>query len=231
MPTSLKWLHRVGYVTTTIFAILLFVIGYIVISQAVQDAQRAAEQREASRTHMGPLRRSADTTSFGPNWAVYFSPLPSINDLHGNGLRFVALPSLDHIAYAFSLSLSDSASEAEGQLHVSVLSSPYFMEGPDDVRPVESVQRINFTASREAGQALFDRIDALTRTYSGEGGIDCLDGTSVAYERLRGTDIWSDSGRCEAAYFRLASIVQSFVREHVQSPLVPTGEAWHKFPG
>lgn len=222
VPSWRKWLHRIGYVTTTFFVLLLCFVAYQFAKIKIEDSRREAEQVAESQTTAGPLRKNAREEWVRPILIGHLAELTPLNELNGNGFRFVAMPSFDGAAYAFSLSLKPGAAQAEGQLHV--------ITRVRETGTENAVQLLDIEAPRNEVEAFFRRIDALTRNYPGEGGYGCLDGTSVGYERVVGATIWSGEGNCEPVYRNLKNAVQAFVQAHVDSPLVPTQEGWsHAF--
>ncbi|MEH3106499.1 MAG: hypothetical protein PGN09_04200 [Sphingomonas fennica] len=171
---------------------------------------------EESRTHEASLQQSGN--AFIREFVVKFLvKLPPIQDLHGDGLRFIAMPSFGTSEYALAVSLRSKASGAAGTLVV--------LDKTNDV-PRYSHRR--FSMPTATYRALVADIDRLTDSWPGDAD-DCWDGSPVAFERVRGTRVTSGLGNCSPHYGQLKLRVLNVVRRSAPGPDLPTENDWHRF--
>jgi hypothetical protein len=195
-PRLLKWLHRFGYVATVIILLELVLISYSAIGEWWRWRGIRAELIEQTRTHESPLPAVEHD-----NVAKLLRPLPALNALNGNGLRFAAMPYFGGVIHALTLSHAEGPGPAEGFIAVTTL-----QEGKNMVH----IQR--FTVPQADYSHFTTQFDRLTDGWSGAGDGVCLDGTEIAFERVRGTRTTSGRGNCEAHYNEVRLLVQRLVR-------------------
>ncbi|MGH6617577.1 hypothetical protein, partial [Sphingomonas sp.] len=111
------WLHRIGYLTTAVVIVELGVIGFVVGREWLRHRQISAMLVERSRTHEAPIREEGEPHVRGAAVEL-LARLPPLRALHGDGLRFVAMPSFGTSDYALALSLPPKAAAADGVLVV-----------------------------------------------------------------------------------------------------------------
>jgi hypothetical protein len=216
-PARLQWLHRVGYVTTTLVAIqILFIIGAICWDEW-DEARRTRSWWEWSKTQEGPLKR--DTRLPNDDLLDYLRQLLPIASLHGDGFHFVVTPSFSQSDYAFTLSLRQGAKSAKGSLYVLGSRTPEAV-----------VQPRAFTVPAWDYRRYADVMDRLTDGWPGadEG---CTDGAPVAFERIRGERVTSGRGNCSPHYGRIKRLNLALIRRFAPGPDLPTERDWYRpFP-
>jgi hypothetical protein len=203
---AMKWLHRVGYVTTAIVAILALRMVQLAW-QGHREMQRTeAIAREESRTREGALTAEREATAVG-----LAAGLPKPEALAGDGFRFVAMPSFGDQWYALAVWKPKDSNEAAGML-IGWVRDP--RENTETPREPQS-----FAMPAAAYAAMMTSFDRLADGWPGDGTM-CLDGTPVAFERVRGARIVSGSGSasCTDHYKALSAIVLRGVK-----PFAPLG--------
>lgn len=211
----LRWLHRIGYLTTALIGAELLAIGFFATRGWLQEREMSAARIEESRTQEGPLRANGDRFVRGS--AVYlFGQLPPVSTLRGDGLRFVAMPSFNRTHFAIAISLPrPDATQAQGVLERFDQQNSYSPLG----------RRQQFQMPAPAYHSLVTKMDRLTDGWSGEANW-CLDGTPTAFERVRGQRVTSGIGNCERHYEQVAALVWNYMRRYAPSDDLPTRADW-----
>ncbi|MES2253722.1 MAG: hypothetical protein V4559_01630 [Pseudomonadota bacterium] len=207
-PRFLKWLHRIGYICTALVAVELAVVTYFDVWATLERHKAIAMQMEDTRTREGPLTGGnlvrADALAL-------LKPLPPLTALGRDGLRFVSMPQLSRFYYA--LSLASSSGDAEGVLIVT--------ERLESGKTNPTAQ--HFTMSRAAYTALMADLDRQTDGFAGiDSGNFCMDGTAIAFERIRGRHITSGigNGGCFPHYRAISDKVRAAIL-HIVTPSGP----------
>lgn len=210
------WLHRIGYVTTALIVAQLLAIAFYGTRAWLEKRKADAEQIEATRTHEGPLQSMGDRWVRGS--AIHLlGKLPPLRQLHGDGIRFVAMPSFNRSHFAVAISLPKSAAdEAQGVLMRFDQENDYAPFGERQFRIPSSVYR-----------SLVARTDKLTDGWQGYSDY-CLDGTPIAFERIRGPRITSGIGNCHQHYEQLGSLMWSHLRKFAPGDDLPDSGDWHE---
>jgi hypothetical protein len=214
----LKWLHRIGYVATALVAMELIGIGALVLHFWWQERERVARWVELTRTHEGPLR--SDTVRYRPDEIDLIETLPPLSSLGGDGLRFVAMPSLRGPSYAYALTVPAVGARATGVINI----FPRFLE--QGVSSASAVS-IKFTMPKASAKKLLAKVDASTRDWAGEDA-PCLDGTSVAFELVTNAGISSGAGNaaCSEHYGALSLLALKPVQSIIPAAMRPGGRSW-----
>lgn len=212
----LTWLHRLGYWTTAIVIIELAFVGYVGGREWLRHRDLTAKLIEDSRTHETPLREDDEPYVRG-SAVKLLAILPPLTALHGNGLRFVAMPSFGTSDYALAVSLPSGALYASGVLTV--------IDKTNEKRAASTRQ---FRIPSAAYQRLVTELDHLADGWPGDG-VQCLDGAPAAFERVRGTRITSGIGNCSPHYDRIKLLVLNSVRRFAPGPDLPTEDDWHRY--
>lgn len=211
----LLWAHRVGYVTTALIAAELLAIVFFGARGWFENREMRAARIGESRTHEGPLRAADDGIVRG-SAAYLLGQLPPLEALHGDGVRFVAMPSFNQAHFAVAISLpKPNASVAEGIV----------VRFDQDNRYGPLGQR-QFRMPASAYRSLTAKLDTLTDGWPGEA-IWCLDGTPTAFERVRGTRVTSGIGNCELHYQHVSQLMWNYLHRFAPGDDLPTGGSWH----
>lgn len=212
----LIWLHRLGYLTTAIIVIELGIVGSILGREWLQNRELHAKLIDNSRTQATPVR--ADDDPYVRGSAVkLFAKLPPLRALHGDGLRFVAMPSFGTSDYALAVSLPSAAPYASGTLIVI-----------DKTNNSGTASTRKFRVPSAAYQRLVADLDRLTDGWPGDDD-QCLDGAPAAFERVRGARVTSGIGNCSPHYDRVKLLVLNAIRRFAPGPDLPTEDDWHRF--
>lgn len=208
------WLHRVGYLTTAIVAVELAFIGYLAGAEWLHRYRVETRAIEVSRTHAGPLR--TDGTEYARGRAIDFlRPLPSLQSMPGDGLRFVAIPSFGSIDYGVIISRGKTGREKVNAVLIGV--------GDD---PSGSFER-HFTIPQAEYDRFAVQFDALVDGWPGDiYDAGCLDGTITAFERKRGGKVSSGIGNCSPHYQEIRRLMRDIVSRFAPGKDVPTTDAW-----
>ncbi len=212
----LRWLHRIGYVTTALIVVQLLAIGYFGTRGWLEERELRAARIAETRTNEGPLQPTDD------RWvrasAIYLlERLPPLEALNGDGIRFVAMPSFNSSHFAVAISLPDpAAAEAQGVLSTFAAQEKY--------APLSERQ---FRMPATAYRSLAARFDELTDGWPGHWSM-CLDGNPVAFERVRGRRITSGSGNCHSHYDQVSELIWVYLRRFVPGDDLPTRGDWQR---
>lgn len=216
-PVRLKWLHRVGYVTTTLVAVQILLIVGVICWEQWETVRRFQLLREWSKTQEGPLKH--DDRLPVDDLSAYLKRLPPTAGMNGDGFRFVVAPSFSQSDYAFSLSLKRGASQADGHLYT-FASRTHALTGPSRAFAVPAWDYRRYA-------------DAMDRLTDGWPGADegCTDGAPVAFERIRGARVTSGRGNCSSHYDRIKRLNLALIRRFAPSSDLPTEKDWYRpFP-
>jgi hypothetical protein len=210
----LKRLHRIGYVTTALIIAELAAIAFFAARGWLENREMRAARMEVTRTHEGRLRR-VDRDTVNGNAVYLFGRLPDLGTLHGDGLRFVAMPSFNQTHFAIAISLpKPDASEAEGVL-----------ERFDQRNAYAPLGQRQFRIPATAYRSWMSELDKLTDGWPGEGNW-CLDGTPSALERVRGRRITSGIGGCGQHYDAVALLVWNYLSKFAPGDDLPKRGDW-----
>lgn len=213
----LRWLHRVGYLTTALILVQLIFVAVVAGRGWLRDREMRASLVEESRTHETPLLPTGDRYVRG-GAIERLGKMTPLADLHGDGFRFVAMPSFGTTEYGVVLSLPlPDADHATGVLTTFAKSGKGL------------VQHRTFNIPADEYRKLTSQIDNLTDGWPGNGDDLCLDGTPAAFERVRGTRITSGVGNCSKHYEQLKALVLAPVRRFAPGNDLPTENDWHRF--
>lgn len=212
----LAWLHRIGYVTTIIVAVEAVGLGFLAWNLWENVYRAEARTAQESRTRDGSfsirdgdlLRRDA---------ARSLAPLPPLSSMAGNGFRFAAMPSFSDRWFSAALYLPRDSNEAEGVLAT--------LLGDDEKARTLSVVKFSVPRARYLG--FIQRIDALADGWAGDRDL-CMDGTTVAFERVNGARITSGIGNaiCSKHYGEISASVLSLLRQYGPRDILPSESDW-----
>jgi len=211
------WLHRIGYVCTIIvLAELLAVVGLTAWAWREQHLSDVARMHE-TQTQEGPLagRDILERSAMGP-----MNLLMPRTALRGEGVRFVAMPQLSPTWYAVEL-----AGAGQGPVPVTVI---VIHRNPHDDGFVPVT--MPFAVSRETYAKLTAALDRLTDGYAGHAWDMCLDGTVVAFERVRGSRITSGIGNiyCGGTHYgEISALFLPVVCDHAGLENPPKDIGWY----
>ena len=216
---SPKWLHRVGYVMTLIVAVGLMLLSIPLFRLWQHDREWLAAARERTRTHQGPIIADTNPDRYRPDEFDVVSTLPA---LRGDGLRFVAMPSLRGRWYAISVSTISNADRATGMIRV-------FSRSDNERGDMALRDTINFWMRPQAVEQLVADAASLTNNWGGER-TPCFDGTGVAFELSRSGSITSGMGNsaCSEHYGQLSQIVLQRFETLIPIEERPTDVNWRK---
>ena len=205
-PRTMTWLHRIGYVTTPLVAILLaavlFSLGVGIWRGWVQQQQALDQPR--------PLVLDDEYQEFS---RFLLAQLPPIAAIRPDGIRMLVEPSLTGRGYAIAVTQSNARADARGTLIVTTaLGARTGQQRTDFVIPAEEYRQT---------MAGFDREMANVKRRREM----MLDGVSVAFERVRGDSVVSGHGN-DAYPKRLAALIYQLLRRHVSAPPLPDLADW-----
>jgi hypothetical protein len=213
-PRWLRVLHRVGYVTTALVLLEILFVAFLATRGWLHERQIRSAQIEDSRTHEGPLR-AADDDIVRAGATYLFAQLPPLAALHGDGLRFLAMPSFNRSHFAVVIYLpKPDAKEAEGVLSRFDSQNNYAPLGKRRFRLPVSTYR-----------SLATKMDKLTDDWPGDSGF-CLDGTPTAFERVRGRRVTSGIGNCDQHYEQVGSLMWNYLQQFAPGEDVPSRGDW-----
>lgn len=212
----LIWLHRLGYLTTAVIAIELGIVGSVLGREWLRNRELHAKLVDDSRTQETPVQENGEPYVRG-SAVKLFAKLPPLQALHGDGLRFVAMPSFGTSDYALAVSLPSGAPYASGTLIVI-----------DKTNESRTPSTREFRVPSPAFQRLVAELDRLTDGWPGNDD-RCLDGTPAAFERVRRARITSGIGNCSPHYDRVKFLVLNAMRRFAPGPDLPTEDDWHRF--
>jgi hypothetical protein len=215
-PTWRRWLRRIGLVIAGLILVGMVALGGIAAVVWVDDRMVSARLAEQSRMHEGPLAPNGDPHVRG-RLIELLATLPPIEQLGGNGLRFVAMPSFGTTEYALAVFRPDGAEEAAGVL----ITLPKTEK--------ETASERLFTVPADAYAALTNEIRWLPEDWQGEDSFPCLDGTPVAFELVREGRITSGAGNCSDHYRHVSLLVLDAVRRFAPGDDLPAEYDWHRF--
>lgn len=174
----------------------------------------ASHYIESSRTHDGALR--ADGRIYPRGVAIdLLTHLPALDALKGDGIRFVAMPTWGRTYYAVAFTgPAGRAAQASGLL----------VEIERDGR---SIVRRRFSPPTADYHRITTRFDTLVDGWPGDG-LDgsCLDGTTAAFERIRGSRIVSGIGHCSPHYAQVRGMMLDIVRKFAPGGDLPVDISW-----
>ncbi len=206
-PRWLKWLHRIGYVTTIIVLIQILGIATFITIQLLKDYKIQNALRKQSSTHERPLLVNDDS-----NMSQLLRLLPSLDTLQGNGFRFVADPDWFHKDYALALYLpAPNGSRAKGVIIIKEGSNP-------------SIKQHNFTIPANAYRTLVKNIDKKTDSWKGSTMI-FFHYTTTAFERVRGKKVTSGIGQ-GYPYTEIQSLILTTLKEYAPNDDLPKNPDW-----
>lgn len=206
-----------GYVTTVLILLQLLLIGFLFTRSWLHERQMRAARIEETRTHETPLL----PTSYRRSAIELLNTLPSLKSLRGDGLRFVAMPSFGTYHYAIAISLSPGATEAQGVLKA-------FDSRSWSPVSERTVSERTFAMPAQAYRSLVRKMDKMTDGWPGEATY-CLDGSPMAFERVRGQRVTSGIGNCSEHYERLELLMLNYIRRFAPGNDLPTKSDWHRF--
>jgi hypothetical protein len=208
-----KLLHRIGYVTTALILAAVLYVAFLTTRGWLKERQ-LSPVREVSRTHEGPFQATRDDM-VGTGAAYLFGQLPALEALHGDGVRFVAMPSFNRSHFAVSIDMpTPNSAEAEGVI--------WRFDSHNNYAPLGHRQ---FHMPAPAYRSLAKKIDTLTDGWTGKADM-CLDGTPIAFERARGPRITSGIGNCELHYEQIGQLVWNYLRRFASAEDLPTTGDW-----
>ena len=171
-PRLSKLLHRIGYACTVIVVLEILAFGGLAVADWLQYRRDMAERLDETRGHDGPLATHG-REDLAADAIPLLALLPPRAAFANGGLRFAAMPGLGWHWYA--VSLRDTAEAIEG---MAVTVEP---KGNSFANPLTT----QFTVPRDADARLMEKLDVLDDGYAGDTKGFCMDGTEIAFERIR----------------------------------------------
>lgn len=209
----LLWLQRIGYVTTALVVVVGLTIAFLVTREWLHDRKMVAAAVEESRTQQNPIRTRKDDILRG-SAAFLLGKLPSLDALHGDGFRFVAMPSFNRSHFAVAIFMpKPNADAARGVVSL--------FDGQNDYAPLSQRQ---FQMPAAAYRSLAAKLDAMTDGWPGDSTMN-LDGTPAAFERVRGRRVTSGIGNNDH-YDRVAKLVWNYLNRFAAGKDLPTRDDW-----
>jgi len=210
----IKWVHRIGYATTILVIVEVIWIGRLAFVQWHEDSRMRASVIEESRTHEGPL--TVEEPRFRPDYLDLLENMPPLPAAPRQGLRFVAMPSLRGLWFAYSITIEPQSKRGNGTLLAYKQSDG------------TSVFERHFSISAAAGRRYLAAFDNLTRGWKGSLHSLCLDGTGVAFELRSTSRVTSGRGNsaCDAHYGAVARLALAPVRSLIPKEYRPDGADW-----
>jgi hypothetical protein len=209
----LRWLHRIGYATTALVVAELLLISFFATRTWLQAREVRAAQIESTRSHEAALQAKGDDIVLG-SAAYLLRQLPPANALHGDGIRFVAMPSFNraHVAVAIFMPQPDAA-EAQGIL--------LRFDEQKNYAPLSTRQ---FQMPAAAYRSLVAKMDKLGDGWPGDSGF-WMDGTPTAFERVRGRRITSGLGN-SPHYEHVAILMWNYLHRFAPGDDLVTRSDW-----
>ena len=172
------------------FKITSLVAGAIALVEAASMIYNPTWRH--SRTQQGPL--AVVHSQYYVSAGEIVSVLPKLDQLGGDGFRFVADAFKSRRTYALAVGKPKGLTNAQGVLVVLD-------------RKTGRDQAYQFEVPSGEYDRLMKRLDRTIDWWIGEG-VNCLDGTSVAFERVRGTGVVSGEGNagCSEHYGAISAI-------------------------
>ena len=207
----LKWIHRIGYVTTLAVLTELAFAGYLATWDWRQNHEFREREIEESRTHETPLSLADDPYGIR---AILLGSLPPRDTLHGDGLRFFVAPALRRTDYTVAISHPQAdASQASG-----------ILARIDHYGQARSYLKFSMPAA--AYRSFVAKFDELADDWPGDY-TDCLDGIGIDFERVRGNRVTSGRGNvCLDHYRELSALVNNTIREYAPVDNMRPGSEW-----
>jgi hypothetical protein len=211
----LKWLHRIGYVTTALVVAELIAISGAALYEWHRQWAFEVNARESSKTHEGPLTVRSFEAEFV---ARIMAPLPPLKSLQGDGYRFVAAPSFGPHVFGLAIRRAPNSTQAEGDLLV------YPQDRGEIGKPVSR----HFVIPASAYAAWMQRIDKAADGWPGSTKSRCLDGTGAAFERVRGQRVTSGIGNsaCDDHYRQISQATLELMQRYAPGPDLPRDSEW-----
>lgn len=214
VPRWRRWLHRIGYLTTVLIALELLFAGFLQSRELLRRREISVALVEDSRTHETPLQLSSHHNgSDGAIWLL--NRLPPLRSLNSNGFRFAVMPTFGEYNYAIALTLSPNGQTAEGSLNAF------------DVETSRLVSHRRIAMPSGDYRALVSSLDTMTDAWPGDD-TECLDGSVMAFGRVRAHRVTSGIGNCSAHYERIKLLTLNYMRKFAPGPDLPPENDWHR---
>jgi len=218
-PLLLRWLHRIGYLTTGLVVLLALWAAYIALEFPLpghkQDWDGNLVQQELEKASERFTRSGGDAV---------LAALPSRSEMAGSELRIVVMPSFSDWFGVGLYRRSDGTAAGILSRHQQPSWNP-----DDPLKPVE-IGRYSFQISAEEYHRFHSWFDRWLRKYGRDNGrYACLDGTPIAFERVQGSKIVSGMGNCERHYELIKQYTLAFVKRHVPQAPLPADANWHEY--
>lgn len=204
------WIHRIGYVTTPVVAIIL--LSLLVVTGV--SLQHDLKSRQQSLDQPRALTFDEDYEELS-RWLL--AQLPALSVIRPDGIRMLVQPSLTGRSYAVMLTRPDDRADARGTL----IATTAFA---DTSASTTNQQRVDFVIPAVEYAQTMAALDNETASFKGTPD-RILDGVSVSFERVRGNTVLSGSGN-DAYRNRLAALIYQLLRRHVAAPPLPDLADW-----
>ncbi len=210
-----RWLHRLGYLTTTIVILQLMAGSIVLLVSWSNERQRAALTRERTRTHVGmPPQAMRDLQPWDGERLAGLPPMGS------DSLRFFAYPALRDPSFAIALDVPSNGRRAIGRIVI-------FPDEARDETANIAPRIIDFTLSRDGGNRLLRDAAARTDGWAGDTTA-CLDGTSVAFRlSVQGSRSWGKgNAACSDHYRALDELILHRLGPAIPADVRPADGKW-----
>ena len=208
LRTVLRWSL---WILGGVIASLLLLIGYLEASQRYNRYVLEQSLKEKTMTMEMPFQIMNSSTR--TEALSLLNQLPNLSELGGDGVRIAVMPAL--LLNRYTIAVLMPSQDAPHALGVS-----YHIIDDGKVRWIEEFR---FNLPVDAYRVLVSGIDARTDGWLGEADF-CLDGTVLAFERVRGSLVTSGLAHCGTHAAELRRFVLDGLRQYAPSGSLPPPE-------
>jgi hypothetical protein len=219
------WQHWARRIIAIVTLISLAVCIVVVMEWERERPFRSIEITETKTAH-GRLKVRSEPGIPGDLESI-LKQLPSLEQMNGNGLRMIFMPFNGFAHYAITLTPFAAGKNANAQLFVFERSSiPPQNKSTEEVR----VLRYDLKIPLSELQVFLKDFDARVDQYRGESdGRDYVDGSPIAFERIRGSQIVSGSGNDQKHYRTLSNQALRLMMRFGPTGVMPTEGDWRRY--
>ncbi|RZF59059.1 hypothetical protein EWE75_23825 [Sphingomonas populi] len=194
-PRVLRWLHRIGYLTTIVVALEACAIGYF----AHKNWQLRQNAIESTRTHTGPMT-AASAGYVAKDVDRLLITLPPLQRLPDGSLRLAVMPSFGREWFAIALAPRSIGTVATLIVAHRNTATPSGIDGWGTPQ--------HFTVPRDVYSRMISDIDQLVERWPGEANL-WTDGTPLAFERKKQGRVFSGFGNSPSHYGKVAALIRN----------------------
>ena len=213
----LRWLHRIGYVTTALVTAFGLFFGYLWLGFSAPDWPGETAERPLDEVweEWGDYGASAVLDS-----------LPKREAMAGSGLRLVIMPSFSDW---FGLAIYRTSDGRAAGVLSRQQQGQWNPSDPDKPIPPVEIRRIAFVIPSAEYYHFLGWFDDWLKEHRDEDRVPCLDGAPIAFERLNGGAVVSGMGNCEEHFTLLGQRALALVKRQVPSAKLPADPGWHEW--